>query len=162
MTHHMPIFARGSLAALTDRTFRRLFSSCIHRDVDVVVVGGGHAGCEAAAAAARRGASVLLVTPSPTKTIGEMSCNPSIGEGHKKPYHRVLLNGAACALAWSRIAPHAAAAASTLAMAGLAAAPGLACMQQPRLSKCSPALAPNNQVALLRVSWCERWMRWMA
>jgi tRNA uridine 5-carboxymethylaminomethyl modification enzyme len=50
----------------------------MHPKYDLIVVGGGHAGCEAAAAAANLGSSVLLVTMN-METIAQMSCNPAMG-----------------------------------------------------------------------------------
>ncbi len=50
----------------------------MHLEYDVIVVGAGHAGCEAAAAAAKMGSKVLLITMS-IQTIAQMSCNPAMG-----------------------------------------------------------------------------------
>src|SRR5438105_10708633 len=63
---------------------RREGLKCMDSQFDVIVVGGGHAGCEAAAAAARMGAGTALVTHR-FATVGAMSCNPAIGglgKGH--------------------------------------------------------------------------------
>src|SRR5579864_3286123 len=57
---------------------------CDPKSFDVIVIGGGHAGCEAATAATRMGATTALVTHR-FATIGSMSCNPAIGglgKGH--------------------------------------------------------------------------------
>src|SRR3954471_3469178 len=48
------------------------------KEYDVIVVGAGHAGCEAAASAANLGSTVLLITMN-MQTIGQMSCNPAMG-----------------------------------------------------------------------------------
>jgi tRNA uridine 5-carboxymethylaminomethyl modification enzyme len=47
-------------------------------EYDIIVVGAGHAGCEAAAAAANMGSKVLLITMN-MQTIAQMSCNPAMG-----------------------------------------------------------------------------------
>jgi tRNA uridine 5-carboxymethylaminomethyl modification enzyme len=49
-----------------------------NQEYDVIIIGGGHAGCEAAAAAANMGSKVLLITMN-METIGRMSCNPAMG-----------------------------------------------------------------------------------
>lgn len=50
----------------------------MQKEYDIIVVGAGHAGCEAAAAAANMGSSVLLITMN-MQTIAQMSCNPAMG-----------------------------------------------------------------------------------
>lgn len=55
-----------------------MYSKLMHFEYDVIVVGAGHAGCEAAAAAANMGSKVLLITMN-MQTIAQMSCNPAMG-----------------------------------------------------------------------------------
>ena len=59
-------------------SIRHLSDIVKNKKFDVIVIGGGHAGCESASSSARCGASTLLITHK-ISTIGEMSCNPSFG-----------------------------------------------------------------------------------
>ena len=55
-----------------------ILPASMFQNYDIIVVGAGHAGCEAAAAAANLGSRVLLVTMN-MQTIAQMSCNPAMG-----------------------------------------------------------------------------------
>ena len=71
----MRIVPRGTMV---HRAQYNAFSMINNEVYDLIVVGGGHAGCEAAAAAANLGSTVLMVTMN-MGVIGQMSCNPAMG-----------------------------------------------------------------------------------
>lgn len=73
-------FAKGNLVdTKLSRTIQNIIDNqYMNFNYDVIVIGGGHAGCEAAAAAARMGAKTCLITMDMNK-IGQMSCNPAVG-----------------------------------------------------------------------------------
>jgi tRNA uridine 5-carboxymethylaminomethyl modification enzyme len=70
--------SRGTLMIKTRGTSTLADNSSMFPEYDIIVVGAGHAGCEAAAAAAKMGSKVLLVTMN-MNTIAQMSCNPAMG-----------------------------------------------------------------------------------
>ena len=63
---------------IVPREITRIYLCQMFPDYDVIIVGAGHAGCEAAAAAANLGSKVLLITMN-MQTIAQMSCNPAMG-----------------------------------------------------------------------------------